>query len=168
MPRQPINMKNWRIDILAMKLPDAEIKTSEYVVQEQWDYADSRRVRRGYQARMGLSVVTSDLSRLGDVMAMAAKHNIPEVSQLQLFLSTAKAKEAERSRLADAAGDAREKASKLAAGIGVKLGAIQRLDASGGYTMPPVSYSQPRMRGMVAASEWWYPQRWRLVAKPLM
>ncbi|MFN9252372.1 MAG: SIMPL domain-containing protein [Holosporaceae bacterium] len=142
-----------RIDILAMKLPDAEVKTSEYVVQEQWDYVDGRRIKRGYQARMGLSVVTSDLSRLGDVMAMAAKHNIPEVSQLQLFLSTAKAKEAERSCLADAAGDAREKASKLAAGIGVKLGAIQRLDSSGGYTTPPVSYSQPRMRGMLAASD---------------
>ncbi|MBM3602398.1 MAG: DUF541 domain-containing protein, partial [Alphaproteobacteria bacterium] len=97
-----------RTDILAMKLPDGELKTSEYVVQDQWDYVDGRRIKRGYQSRFGLSVVTSDLSRLGDVMAVAAKHNIPEVSQLQLFLSTAKAKDGERDCLAAAAVDARE------------------------------------------------------------
>lgn len=137
-----------RTDIIGMKLPDGDLTTSEYVVQEQWAYHGEQRIKRGYQARFGLSVVTSDLSRLGDIIEMGAKNNIPEVSQLQLFLSTAKAKEAERSCLADAAGDAREKASKLAAGIGVKLGSIQRLNSSGGYTMPSESYS----RGVLAAN----------------
>lgn len=142
-----------RTDIIGMKLPDGDLTTSEYVVQEQWDYQGGQRIKRGYQARFGLSVVTSDLSRLGDIIEMGAKNNIPEVSQLQLFLSTAKAKEAERSCLADAAVDAREKASKLAAGIGVKLGALQRLDASGGYAVPPPPFPQPRMRAMAVAND---------------
>ena len=34
-----------RTDIIGMKLPDGDLTTSEYVVQEQWDYQGGQRTR---------------------------------------------------------------------------------------------------------------------------
>jgi uncharacterized protein YggE len=143
-----------RAEILALKLPNAEFATNNYSIEEQWDYVqpNNKRERRGYQARMGLSVVTSDLSRLGDVIAVASKNAVADVGQLQLFLSPPKKTEAEKSCLEEAASDARDRALKLAKGAGVKLGNLQNLNSSGGFIEPAPPRPIMQRGAMVAAS----------------
>src|SRR5437870_3236892 len=60
--------------IKRLDLKNAEFQTTEFSVQEQREWEKNSSVFKGYKAKMGLVISTSDLKRLGDVISIAAKN----------------------------------------------------------------------------------------------
>jgi len=108
-------------EVEALGLKGLELKTTEYQVFEQKDWENNKQVSKGYRARMGLNVSTDEIARLGDIMSVAAKIGITEVSSLNTYTSETKLKSLEAQCLKDAASDARKKADTLAGALGAKV-----------------------------------------------
>ncbi|HVK62068.1 MAG TPA: SIMPL domain-containing protein [Bdellovibrionales bacterium] len=119
-------------------LKDVEIKTTEYDLSEVREWEKERSVFKGFRARMGLGVETSEINRLGEVIALAAKQGLREVGQLQTFMSDKKSAEERESCLEDAIGNARSKASRMAKAANGKVGKVIAMVESGTMMPPPV------------------------------
>lgn len=128
-----------------MNLKDLELQTSEYSVQEVFDYVNGNRVSRGTQAALGLQVVTSEISRLGDVAALSSQHQINRVESLSTFLSPEKTKETREACLVEAVQNAKAKAEKMANSLSAKLGEVQLIDEN------PQTAPTPRWANMMSA-----------------
>ncbi len=149
------NYESARAQIQKMKLKDADISTSEYNVQPMYDWNNGKQTLRGYQARVGLKLETSDIDRMGDVMAIAAESNMKDVGQWQLIVSPDKYKQAAKDCLADAVADARSNAERMASAVGAKLGGVLSIAQEGAPMQPPVYMQRAMMKaeaGMAADS----------------
>jgi hypothetical protein len=104
-----------------LDLPDAEMKTSEYSVNELREWEKDKSVSKGFRARMGLEVTTSDIAKLGDVIDIATREGVQDVGSLTTTLSPAKLQKEKFNCLSEAALDARAKAERLAETLGSKL-----------------------------------------------
>jgi hypothetical protein len=111
-----------------MKLKDLELQTSEYSVQEQFDYVNNKSVSRGMRASLGLQITTSEISKLGDVIALSQTLEINRVTDLSTFLSAEKSKETREDCLVEAIKNARSKAEKMAESAKAKVGNVQLID----------------------------------------
>ena len=58
-----------REGVQKLKLDDVELTTSEYQVHQVTEWENNKSVPKGFEARMGLRVVTSSIARIGDVIA---------------------------------------------------------------------------------------------------
>ncbi len=131
------NYESARAQIQKMKLKDAELTTSEYNVQPVYDWNDGKQILRGYQARVGLRVETSEIDRMGDVMAAAAEANMKDVAAWQLVISPEKSRLTAQECLADAVLDARKNADKMAGALGGKIGQALSLSQQGAAQPEP-------------------------------
>lgn len=130
-------------------LKDLELTTSEYNFQEVREWQKDRNVFKGFRARMGLSVSTSEISRLGEVIALAANEGVRDVSSLNTFLSLEKSKIEREACLEDAVKNARSKAETIARAASSKLGRVLAVSESGAAPMPPPApMFKAAMRGM--------------------
>ncbi len=125
-----------RAQVLRLKLKDGELTTSEYNIGPVYEWADNRQVLRGYQARIGLEVETSEIERMGEVMAIAADNNIKEIGAWILIVSQKKRQQVLQECLAEAVMDAKFNAEKIAAAAGVKLGHVINMTQDGNYAQP--------------------------------
>lgn len=125
-------------EVQALKLKDLELQTNEYSVNEQIDYVKGKSVSRGYRARMGLLITTSETSRLGEVIAIAANNSVKDVGALSTFLSDEKSREEREACLEEAIQHASAKASRMAKAAGARLGKIVTLVEEQGYAPQPV------------------------------
>jgi uncharacterized protein len=144
-----------RAAVQKLNLKDAQLMTSEYSVTEQKEWEKERSVSKGFRARMGIQVTTSEISRLGEVIAIAAKQNVRDVSALHSFLSADKEKTERESCLEAAVQNAQAKASRMAKVANAKLGRIQQLVEEGATAPEPVSQApggQSRMKKEVFSS----------------
>ncbi|TAH32597.1 MAG: DUF541 domain-containing protein [Alphaproteobacteria bacterium] len=132
------NYESARTQIQKMKLKDAELTTSEYNVQPVYDWNDGKQILRGYQARVGLRVETSEIDRMGDVMAVAADTNMKDVAAWQLVVSPEKYRLMAQECLSDAVLDARKNAEKMAGALGGKVGNVLSLSQQGMVQQPPM------------------------------
>lgn len=123
-----------RAAVQKLGLKDVEMTTSEYTVQALIDWEQNRRVFKGYQARVGLDVKTSQIARIGEVIAAAGDLNIRNIGQLQVFLSDEKMKAEREACLAEAVQNAKSKASSIAKAAGVRLGKVLIVDETNSYT----------------------------------
>ena len=139
-----------RKDVKAMKLKDAELETSEYSVQEESDWVNNKKVHRGFRAKMGLLVSTSDIQKLGDVMVLAAKHGVQEVGSMMTYLSQEKMKETHEDCLKEAILNARAKANEMASVIGGHGGAVISIEETprNGGAEPRFFAAAPEAKGM--------------------
>lgn len=140
-----------KADVAALKLKDAEQRTVATTVTEECTYPhDGKRVCTGYRATVSTRFETSDIPRLGDILAVAAKRGAEEISQLETFVSADKDKEAREACLEVATKNALRKAQKLASGAGVSLGKLEAINE--GFEEPPVvsRFAQHKAFGDVA------------------
>ena len=143
--------------VQALNLKDLELQTSEYSVNEQFDYVKGKSVSRGFRARMGLFVTTSETARLGEVIAIAAKNSVKDVGALNTFLSDEKARAEREACLEEAIQHASAKAVRMAKAAGARLGKILTLqEEGGGYAPPP---PMPMAKAMMAMSDGAEPER---------
>ncbi len=135
-----------RAAVLKLALKDAQISTSEYNVSEVREWEKEKSVFKGFRARMGLRVATSETSRLGDVIAIAAKEGIRDVVALTTYLSEEKSKIERESCLESAVQNAFAKATRMAKAAGAKVGKSLTITEEGAPTPIP-----PRPRGEMKA-----------------
>lgn len=128
--------------IKKLNLKDFNMKTSEYTVNQVQEWENNKQVNKGFRARMGLWISTSEIGRVGEVIAAASKEKVKDVNSLQTYLSDDKQLQEEMSCLADAAKNARLKAEKLMQAMEAKLGPVMTVNETG-RSMP--SWPRPMM-----------------------
>jgi uncharacterized protein YggE len=129
--------------IKKLRLENAELQTVEYNVGEVREWEKNKNVFKGYRARIGLSVSTSDIPRLSEVMEIAAREEIRDVGALTSFLSTEKIRKEQDLCLKEAAEHAKSKAENLADSLGAHLGHVATINESNVTTPPRI---MPMMR----------------------
>jgi uncharacterized protein len=107
-----------------LNLKDLELSTSESSFQEEREWRGDKSVFKGFRARLGLRVSTSEPSRLGEVIAIAAQQNIRQVSGLSMYLSPEKTKAERESCLEEAVKNARSKAETVAKAASARIGRV--------------------------------------------
>jgi uncharacterized protein YggE len=112
-----------------LKLKDLEMQTSEYNVREITEPVKGHMVSRGVRASLGLQVSTSELSRIGEVMALSHQFQINRVEELSTFLSQEKIKSTQEACLTEAIKNAHDKA---------KVGEVQSIDESATQEFQPM------------------------------
>jgi uncharacterized protein YggE len=112
--------------IKAAGIPPEAIQTTGYNLQPEFDYGNGRQTLRDYLARNQVQVRIDTLSKTGDVITAAVATGATSVSSVQFDLKDRDGVEREALRLA--VTDARRRAEAAAAGAGVQLGGILRID----------------------------------------
>jgi uncharacterized protein YggE len=121
-----------KAEIRALKLPDMEVDTANYAVNQECSYnSKSERTCTGYRATLGTRFETSDIPSLGEIISVASQNGAQDVSDLATFVSPAKLKAEREGCLETATQNAKAKALRLAAGAGVTLGKLLSLSERG-------------------------------------
>lgn len=131
-------------------LPDAELKTTEYSVNEVREWDKDKSVFKGFRARMGLRVATSDVAKMGQVISIAAREDIHDVSELTTSLSVKKLRSEQGLCLKEAALNARDKAEKLASALNTRVAEVLTITETSSDSLPPRPI-RPMMREQLAA-----------------
>ncbi len=145
-----------RAALKKVKLESLELATNEYSVQERREWEKDKNVFKGYQCRIGLSATTTDIAKIGDLLAAAADAGIQDTGSLRMFMSDAKLTSEKKQCLAKAALNAREKAEGLAKSLNAKLGSVQQMtersnDGGGGPMFYETSAAAGGMRAKSAS-----------------
>ncbi len=101
--------------------------TVEFHSEEIREWEKNKLISKGFRTRIGLRVETSDQARLGEVIEMAGREGVKQISGLNLFVSTKKMLEEKMGCLKEASEQARAKAETLAKALGAKLGEVQTI-----------------------------------------
>jgi uncharacterized protein len=107
-------------------LADDAIRTSGYDLQPEFDYVNGRQSLRGYVARNAIEVRVDDITRAGDVLDMAVGSGATNVSGVRFDLKDRTTPE--REALRTAVADARRRADAAAAGAGMKVVGVVRIE----------------------------------------
>lgn len=120
----------------SLNLKGAEFETSQYSVHEEFDWSNNKKTSSGFSARISLTVSTSEIKRLGELIKIGADLKLEEGGNLFTFVSDVKMREEKESCLEEATQNAKKKAEHIARGAGVKLGKPYLLNEEG-TTLPP-------------------------------
>ena len=123
--------------VKALNLKDLEMTTTESTFFEEHEWQKDRQVSKGFRARMGLQASTTETARLGEVIALATKLGVKQVSGLSMFLSPERMKAERESCLEEAVKNARSKADSVAKAAGVKLGRVLNVQEGSQNDSPP-------------------------------
>jgi len=98
----------------------AEIKTSDYTLQPQYDYRDNRLPKIiGYDARNSVIITTSDLKNVGAVIDAASRAGANSIDSVSFVLR--QTSPARGQALADATQQAMNKANSIAQALGGRV-----------------------------------------------
>jgi uncharacterized protein YggE len=102
------------------------IQTRGYDLQPEFDYNNGRQTLRGYVARNGVELRVDELPRLGDFIEQAVASGATSVGAVRFDLKDRAS--AERDALRLAVEDARRRADAAAAGGGMRIERIVRIE----------------------------------------
>ncbi|MDP2325246.1 MAG: SIMPL domain-containing protein [Gammaproteobacteria bacterium] len=130
-------------------IKESKIRTSGLTIQPEyrWDQKGNQQIFLGYFVQRQLEVELDNLDKLGDVIEGAIDAGVNEVSPPQL--DSSRRKELSREALAAAAEDAKANADRIAASLGMRVGAVRTITA-GGAAPPPMPMQSMRMKAMSA------------------
>lgn len=124
-------------------VPERQIQLQSLRLDEDVEYQNGRRIRKGFIARRDVRVTLDDLELLPSVIAVVVQEGANELGGINYELQDRK--EAQDEALALAARRAQEKARLLAQTLGVELGLVHSIQ-EGNVEMP-----MPRPNVMYAA-----------------
>lgn len=114
-----------------------DVATSQLSLQPRYDYSNRQAPRiTQYEARNTVTVKTENLDNVGPMIDALITAGLNNINQVQFSVKDPKAAR-EIARIA-AIKEARAKAKSMAEAAGVKLGGLQTLSESGGYTPQPM------------------------------
>jgi uncharacterized protein YggE len=116
-------------------LPADAIQTRGYDLQPEYDYNSGRQSLRGYVARNTLEVRVDDLARVGELLDLAVTFGATSVGNVRFDLKNRAVVEREALRLA--VEDARSRADAAAAGAGMKVERVVRIEEHRATITPP-------------------------------
>ncbi len=130
----------------SLGIEEKNLSTTGVSVQPEyvWDEKARRQKLNGYRVRRDITLLISDLDKLGDFLLSATKVGVNQVNPP--MPESSRAKEVEREALAKAAEDAQLRARVLAETLDVKLGPVRRITANDTGGQPPM----PRLMAMAA------------------
>lgn len=111
------------------------IQTTGYNLQPEFDYVNGKQTLRGYVARNQVQVRVDALAKTGDVIAAAVATGATNVSGVRFDLKNRDA--VEREALTQAVRDARRRADAAAAGAGVQIERVIRIEEQRDMTDGP-------------------------------
>jgi uncharacterized protein len=132
------NSDELRRKIGELKLGNLQLETLSYNVYEDKVYENKKYVSKGYRASLSLSVETSEIPRIGEVIAVANSKGIKQIEGLSTFVSQEKFKLEYEACLETSARNAKEKAQKIAKGLGINLGKVINV-SEGNHASQPVN-----------------------------
>lgn len=130
-------------------IPAEAIRTTQYELQQEWDFVNNKRVSRGYVARNTVEVRVDNLDKLGELLDMAVTAGATSVSDIRFDLKDRAKLEREALRLAVA--DARARSDAAAAGAGQSVARVVRIEEHG--VVQPPQPPMPMMRMSMAKEE---------------
>ncbi len=110
----------------ALGLPADAIRTSGYDLQPQFDYVNGRQSLREYLARNTIEVRLDEVTRAGEVLDAAVGSGATSVSGVRFDLKDRDT--AEREALKKAVADARGRADAAAAGAGMRVDRVIKIE----------------------------------------
>jgi uncharacterized protein len=119
----------------ATGVPAEAIQTRGYDLQPEYEYANGRQSLRGYVARNSVDIRVDDLPRLGELLDAAVSSGATSVGGVRFDLKDRAGVEREALRLA--VEDARRRADAAAAGAGMKVDRVIRIEEHRMGTIPP-------------------------------
>jgi uncharacterized protein YggE len=130
-----------RAEVQKLNLKDLEMQTTESYLQELFDYSiASKRSSLGFQSSLGLRISTSEIKRIGEVIALSQKLQIHRTENLSTYLSSEKAKLTRENCLVTAVKNAKEKAQKMAQALQSQLGEPILIQEGGSTRPTPMPY----------------------------
>ena len=124
-------------------VPERNIQLQSLRLDEDVEYQNGRRIRKGFIARRDVQVTLDDLDLLPNVVAVVVEEGANELGGINYDLQDRKASEDEALRRA--ARRAHEKARLLAQTLGVELGLVHSIQEGS------VAFPIPRPQPMYAA-----------------
>lgn len=112
--------------IKAAGIPADAIQTTGYNLQPEFDYVNGKQTLRGYVARNQVQVRVDALAKTGEVIAAAVATGATNVSGVRFDLKDRESIEREALRVA--VQDARQRANAAAAGAGVTIDRVIRIE----------------------------------------
>ena len=131
-------------------VPAEAIRTVSYDLQQEWDYVNERRISRGYVARNSVEVRVDDIARVGELMEIAVGSGATSIGGVRFDLKDQAKLEREALRLA--VDDARANAAAMAAGAGLAIDRVIRVEEQG-VSAPPVPVRMYREAAQLAAAD---------------
>lgn len=118
---------------------NAEIKTSDYVLQPQYDYRDNRLPKIiGYDARNSVIVTLSDLKNVGAVIDAASRAGANSIDNVSFILK--QTSPARGQALSDATRQAMNKANSIAQALGGRVSRVVEESESATVANPTATY----------------------------
>ncbi len=114
-------------EIKRLKLKKMKMETNNYHLGEKYRWEKGKRIFEGHQASIGLRVITSEISRIGEVIQKAQKVGITKIGSLQTFVDEDTKREIYRKGLASATIDAKTKADRMLGTLKEKRGKVLRM-----------------------------------------
>ena len=142
-------MKTVLDKLKALGLPADAIRTAGYDLQPQFDYVNGKQSLREYLARNTVEVRVDEVARAGDVLDAAVGSGATSVSSVRFDLKDRTA--AERDALRKAVADARGRADAAAAGAGMHVDRVVKIEEQRVMTPEPRPVMMTR-QAMVAES----------------
>lgn len=133
-----------RAEVQKMGLKDLELETLENSVREEKAWENNTQVFKGYKARVGLRVITQEISKIGAVIEAVSKKGVKNIGQLITDMSPTRLKAEQEACLEQAIGNARSKANRMAKAAGAKVGKVISIVESYENRAPhphPIAYS---------------------------
>lgn len=127
------------------------IQTSAIDLQPEFDYANGRQTLRGYVARNSVQARVDDLPKLGEILDAAVGAGATSVTGVRFDLRDRAA--AEREALQHAVEDARARANAAAAGAGMRVDRVVKIEEHRVETGPPPRPMVMTMRAEAAAPQ---------------
>ena len=108
-----------------MEVKPEDISTTELYVQPKYEAIEKEYMFVGYDVTRSITVIVRQLSRLNELLDRCIQAGANRVSRISL--QTSRERELKERVLALAIADAKEKATRIAAGFEAKLGKVQEI-----------------------------------------
>ena len=105
------------------------IRTLQYSLEPEFDWRDGKQTLRGYVSRNSIEVRLDEVQRVGDVVDLAVAAGATSVSQVRFDLKDKSG--LEREALSQASRTALRRAEAAAAGVGLSIDRVLRIDEQG-------------------------------------
>ena len=142
-----------RAKVLKLKIENREVSTTEVSLNELKEWESNKMVSRGFVARMGLRVESSEAASLGEVSRAATQEGMREIGSLSTFISSAKQRQETEACLKDAVKVAQKKAQEMVDAVGAKLGEVVSMNEQSSFQNPPMPMMRNSMVKMSDSSE---------------
>lgn len=118
-------------NLLLEDVSKKDIETSQYYLDQKIRYGrDGEQIIDGYETIHILKITTAQTTEVGKLIDVAIKGGANGINSIVFTLSDEKKAELRNEALADAATEAKQKATKIAASLGVRLGKLHTASES--------------------------------------